>query len=38
MRGILELMGVALTALLAENFILVTSMGIGTRLRAFKNP
>ena len=38
MRGILELMGVALTALLAENFVLVTSMGIGTRLRAFKDP
>lgn len=38
MRGILELMGVALTALFAENFVLVNSMGIGTRIRAFKDP
>lgn len=38
MRGILELMGVALTALLAENFVLVTCMGIGTRRRAFSDP
>lgn len=38
MSMILELMGVALTALLAENFVLVTCMGIGTRTRAFQDP
>lgn len=38
MQGILELMGVALTALLAENFLLVSCMGIGTRIRAFRDP
>lgn len=34
----MELMGVALTALLAENFLLVNCMGIGTRNRAFRDP
>lgn len=38
MSGILELMGVALTALFAENFLLVNCMGIGTRLNAFRDP
>lgn len=38
MNGILELMGVALTALFAENFILVNCLGIGTRVRAFQDP
>ena len=38
MSAILELMGVALTALLAENFVLVSCMGIGTRMRAFRDP
>lgn len=38
MRSILELMGVALTALFAENFLLVNCMGSGTRVRAFKDP
>lgn len=36
--NILELAGVALAALLSENFILVNCMGIGTRTRAFRNP
>lgn len=31
-------MGVALTALFAENFLLVNCMGVGTRLRAFQDP
>lgn len=34
----MELMGVALTALFAENFLLVNCMGIGTRNRAFRDP
>ncbi len=38
MHGIFELMGVALTALLAENFLLVNCMGVGTRLNAFRDP
>ena len=38
MHGIFELMGVALTALFAENFLLVSCMGIGTRLNAFRDP
>lgn len=38
MRGIMELMAVALTALFAENFLLVTCLGIGTRLNAFRDP
>ena len=35
--GILELAGVALAALLSENFILVTCMGIGTRQESFQD-
>ena len=35
---ILELAGVALAALLSENFVLVTCMGIGTRTQAFRDP
>ena len=38
MSGILEVMGVAFTALLAENLVLVTCMGIGTRARALEEP
>ena len=38
MHGILEVMGVALTALLAENFVLVTCMGIGSRTKALEEP
>ena len=38
MHGILEVMGVALTALLAENFVLVTCMGIGSRTKALEDP
>lgn len=38
MHGILEVMGVALTALLAENFVLVSCMGIGSRTRALADP
>lgn len=34
----MELMAVALTALFAENFLLVTCLGIGTRLNAFRDP
>jgi len=34
----LELAGVALAALLSENFILVTCMGIGTRTQSFQDP
>ena len=36
--GILDLAGVALAALLSENFILVNCMGIGTRVRSFRDP
>ena len=36
--GVMELAGVALTALLSENFILVNCMGIGTRVQSFKDP
>ena len=36
--GIMELIAVALTALLSENFILVNCMGIGTRVQSFKDP
>ena len=32
--AVIELAGVALAALLSENFVLVSCMGIGTRLRA----
>jgi electron transport complex protein RnfA len=35
---VLELAGVALAALLSENFILVNSMGIGTRGRSLRDP
>lgn len=38
MHGILEVMGVALTALLAENFVLVSCMGIGSRTKALADP
>ena len=34
----LELMGVALAALLSENMVLVTCMGIGTHQRSFQEP
>ena len=33
-----QLAGVALAALLSENFILVNCLGIGTRTRAFEDP
>ena len=33
-----HLMGVALAALLSENFILVNCMGIGTQTEAFRQP
>ena len=36
--SILELAGVALAALLSENFVLVSCMGIGTRTEAFRDP
>ena len=36
--AVIELAGVALAALLSENFVLVSCMGIGTRLRAFQDP
>ena len=35
---ILELAGVALAALLSENLVFVTCMGIGTRRRSFVDP
>ena len=38
MNGIFEMAGVALTALFAENFLLVSCMGVGTRLSAFRDP
>ena len=38
MGSFIELMAVALTAMFAENFLLVNCMGIGTRLRAFRDP
>lgn len=38
MSGFLELMAVALTAMFAENFLLVSCMGVGTRLKAFRDP
>ena len=38
MNTIVELTGVALAALLAENFVLVSCMGIGTHTRAFEDP
>ena len=36
--AIWELMGVALAALLSENFILVNCMAIGTRTKSFRDP
>ena len=36
--AIMELAGVALAALLSENFVLVTFMGIGTRRESLKDP
>lgn len=36
--GIMDLAGVALAALLSENFVLVNCMGIGTRVESFKDP
>ena len=38
MNTVVELTGVALAALLAENFVLVSCMGIGTHTRAFEDP
>lgn len=38
MNGAIELAGVAVAALLAENFILVSCMGIGTRTCSFRDP
>ena len=36
--GFLDLSGLALAALLSENFILVSCMGIGTRTQSFQSP
>ncbi len=36
--AVLDLAGVALAALLSENFVLVSSMGIGTRVESFRSP
>ena len=38
MSGALELAGVALAALLSENLVLVTCMGIGTHEKSFTDP
>ena len=38
MNVIFELLGVALAALLSENFIMVSCMGIGARRRSFSDP
>jgi electron transport complex protein RnfA len=38
MNTIVELAGVAIAALLSENFVLVNCMGIGTRTRSFQDP
>jgi electron transport complex protein RnfA len=38
MTTIFELAGVAVAALLSENFVLVNCMGIGTRTRSFQDP
>ena len=38
MNSVLSLTAVALTALLAENFVLVSCLGIGTRTEAFRSP
>ena len=36
--GLLDLAGVALAALLSENFVLVSTMGVGTRPQSFRSP
>ncbi len=36
--NVLQLVGIALTALLAENFVLVYCMGMGTRQQVFNDP
>ena len=38
MNTAFELAGVALAALLSENMVLVSSMGVGTDRRAFQDP
>ena len=38
MNTTFELIGVALAALLSENLVLVSCMGIGTHLESFQNP
>ncbi len=38
MNTTFELMGVALAALLSENLVLVTCMGVGTHLESFQHP
>lgn len=38
MSAFWELAGVALVALLSENFVLVTCMGIGSRVQTFRDP
>lgn len=38
MGSIMELMGVALAALFAENFVLANGLAIGTRVQAFRSP
>lgn len=36
--AVLDLAGVALAALLSENFVLVSCLGIGTRIHSFRSP
>ena len=36
--AVMDLAGVALAALLSENFVLVSCLGIGTRVHSFRNP
>lgn len=38
MNAMIELMGIALAAILSENFILVSCLGIGTRTNSFHDP
>ena len=38
MTGFWDLAGVALVSLLSENFVLVSCMGIGTRIQTFRDP
>ena len=38
MNTVLELAGVALAALLSENLVLVSCMGIGTHEKSFQDP